>query len=110
MEKPGRRSRMRASRSFPRLAWSVLIGEIISRKGCGTEEVRSTFQGNSQASAEAAAEPARRVSAWFRLKVAVGLLARLRRHDFRAAGTFIRTMFPGKALPARVAGFVGWTL
>ena len=43
---------------------------------------------------------------WETLRMLVGL----RRHDFRAAGTWIATMYPGKALLARLWLFTLWAL
>jgi sarcosine oxidase subunit beta len=43
-----------------------------------------------------------------RLAVAIGLLVRLRRHDFRAARNWINTMYPGRPLPRRLHLFFGW--
>ena len=40
----------------------------------------------------------------------VRLLAGLRRHDLRAARTWIATMYPGKALPRRLYLFFAWAL
>lgn len=46
----------------------------------------------------------------FRLRTLAGLLAGLRRHDFRAARTWINTMSPGASLLSRYGQFVGWAL
>src|SRR5437879_2652943 len=45
-----------------------------------------------------------------RLKVALDLLLGLRRHDFRAARTFLNAMYPGLPWPVRVVRFIGWCL
>ena len=44
------------------------------------------------------------------MKTALGLLFGLRRHDLRAARTFVNTMFPGNPLPVRLLKFLAWTL
>ena len=44
------------------------------------------------------------------MKTALGLLLGLRRHDLRAARTFMDTMFPGAAFPVRLRKFIAWTL
>ncbi len=54
--------------------------------------------------------PSPELSAGRRIGVALGLLAGLRGHDFRAAGTFMNMEFGGHWLPARLFRFVGWTL
>ncbi len=45
-----------------------------------------------------------------RLRVGLGLLFCLRRHDFRAAGTFMSTFYGGRVLPVRVLRMWGWAL
>lgn len=45
-----------------------------------------------------------------RLRVFIGLLLGLRKHDLRAAGTWIGTMYPGRSGPARLFFFVRWAL
>jgi glycine/D-amino acid oxidase-like deaminating enzyme len=45
-----------------------------------------------------------------RLRIALGALAGLRRHDFRAARTWVKTMHQGGSLPARLLRFCGWAL
>jgi sarcosine oxidase subunit beta len=45
-----------------------------------------------------------------RLAVAIGLLVRLRRHDFRAARSWINAMYPGRPLPRRLHLFFGWAM
>ncbi|MBT4977974.1 MAG: FAD-binding oxidoreductase [Gemmatimonadetes bacterium] len=44
------------------------------------------------------------------MKTVLGLLLGLRRHDLRAARTFIDTMFPGVSLPVRFVRFLVWAL
>lgn len=55
-------------------------------------------------------ERPQRVGLTRRLGVAAGLVAGLRRHDFRAALTFMRTRYAGQAWPMRLLSFAGWTL
>ncbi|MSO21732.1 MAG: FAD-binding oxidoreductase [Acidobacteria bacterium] len=43
-----------------------------------------------------------------RLKVVLGLLLGLRRHDLRAARTFLNTMYSGRPWPVRLLLFIGW--
>ena len=50
------------------------------------------------------------VSPLRRLSVALGLLANLRRHDWRAAASFIRRMYPDTAWPVAISRFVVWAL
>lgn len=45
-----------------------------------------------------------------RLRCAAGLLLGLRRHDLRAARTFVRIQYAGQPLPVRWARFLGWSL
>lgn len=45
-----------------------------------------------------------------RLRTVFELLLGLRRHDFRAARTFIDSFFPGQGLLSRAVSFTGWTL
>lgn len=45
-----------------------------------------------------------------RLALFFQLLFGLRRHDFRAARTWIQTMYPGQALPVRVLRFLRWAM
>lgn len=45
-----------------------------------------------------------------RVKVICGLLLGLRRHDLRAANTFLNAMYPGVPWLVRVIRFVGWFL
>lgn len=45
---------------------------------------------------------------WFRIRTFFGLIAGLRRHDFRAARTFTRMRFPKNSSPVRFIKFVGW--
>jgi hypothetical protein len=45
-----------------------------------------------------------------KLAVFFQLLFGLRRHDFRAARTWIRTMYAGHSLPMRVLHFAAWAL
>src|SRR5437870_6921041 len=45
-----------------------------------------------------------------RLVVFFQLLFGLRRHDFRAARTWIQTMYPGHSRPARLLHFTGWAM
>lgn len=47
---------------------------------------------------------------WLRLRVFVGLLCGLRKHDFRAAATWINTMYPGVSPVARFFNFLRWSL
>ena len=49
-------------------------------------------------------------SLWMRLRVFLGLLCGLRKHDFRAAATWIDTMYPGVPPVARFFKFVRWSL
>lgn len=49
-------------------------------------------------------------SVWMRLQVFLGLLCGLRKHDFRAAATWINTMYPGESLSVRWSKFVRWSL
>lgn len=44
------------------------------------------------------------------MKTALGLLLGLRRHDLRAARTFINTMLPDASFPVRLAKFLAWAL
>ncbi|MCH2661827.1 FAD-dependent oxidoreductase, partial [bacterium] len=44
------------------------------------------------------------------MKTALGLLLGLRRHDLRAARTFVATMFPGTAFVTRWLKFLAWVL
>ena len=44
------------------------------------------------------------------MKTALGLLLGLRRHDLRAARTFVATMFPGTAFVTRWVKFLAWVL
>ena len=46
----------------------------------------------------------------FRLRVFIGLLLGLRRHDFRAAKTWISTMYPGVSSVERFLRFIRWSL
>jgi glycine/D-amino acid oxidase-like deaminating enzyme len=50
------------------------------------------------------------ITAGRRISTGLGLVAGLRRHDFRAAGTFMRMEFGSCPLPTRVLKFAGWTL
>lgn len=50
------------------------------------------------------------VSVGARLRVLLGLLLGLRKHDFRAAATWINTMYPGVSPVARFVRFVRWSL
>ena len=43
-----------------------------------------------------------------RLRVALGLLCGLRRHDLRAARSFADLMWADHALPVRLARLTGW--
>ena len=52
----------------------------------------------------------RRVGLPHRITIALGLLAGLRRHDFRAARTFAQMNFPHHSFPGRWFRFVGWAL
>jgi hypothetical protein len=45
-----------------------------------------------------------------KLRTCFGLLCGLRRHDFRAARTWINTMYPESSLPGRDLRFVFWSL
>ncbi len=45
-----------------------------------------------------------------RTRVALGLLAGLRGHDFHAAWTFMHMTWPHDAAPVRLLKFAGWTL
>ena len=49
-------------------------------------------------------------SVGIRLRVFLGLLLGLRKHDFRAAATWIRTMYPGVSLASRFFKFIRWSL
>jgi hypothetical protein len=49
-------------------------------------------------------------SVGMRLRVFLGLLFGLRRHDFRAASTWISTMYPGVSPIGRVFKFLRWSL
>lgn len=51
-----------------------------------------------------------RVSLIMRLRVAASLLVGLRKPDFQAAGTYIRTRFSGRHLLVRWWRFLGWAL
>ena len=46
----------------------------------------------------------------FRIRVFCGLLLGLRKHDFRAAATWINTMYPGVSLVGRLVKFLRWSL
>lgn len=52
----------------------------------------------------------RKVTPLRRVGVALRLLAGVRRHDFRAAKTLVKTLFGPQPWPRRYASFVGWTL
>ena len=52
----------------------------------------------------------RSATRWFRLQTCFGLLCGLRRHDLRAARTWINTMYPESSLPGRYLKFVFWSL
>ncbi|MDA0836136.1 MAG: FAD-binding oxidoreductase [Planctomycetota bacterium] len=54
--------------------------------------------------------PPPRASFLFRIRVFIGLLAGLRRHDFRSARTWINTMYPGASIFTRLMKFVVWSL
>ena len=54
--------------------------------------------------------PAPQASFLFRVRVFVGLLLGLRRHDLRSSRTWINTMYPGKSLISRYLNFIGWSL
>ena len=45
-----------------------------------------------------------------RVRVCCGLLLGLRRHDFRAARTWLRTMYPGLGLARRLCRFACWSI
>ncbi len=45
-----------------------------------------------------------------RLRVFLGLLCGLRKHDFRAAATWINTMYPGVSPVGRLVRFFRWSL
>ena len=45
-----------------------------------------------------------------RIRVAIGLLAGLRRHDLRAARSFFGRMYPSHSGPARLLKFAEWTM
>jgi len=45
-----------------------------------------------------------------RFRVFLGLLCGLHKHDFRAAATWINTMYPGVSPIARLFKFVRWAL
>jgi glycine/D-amino acid oxidase-like deaminating enzyme len=45
-----------------------------------------------------------------RVSAFLAIMAGLRRHDFRAARTWLGTMHPGRPLPIRLVLFVGWFL
>lgn len=55
-------------------------------------------------------EQNKRPSLLRRLRVAAGLLAGLRRHDFRAARTLVETKFAGRSWIGRWVCFLGWSL
>lgn len=50
------------------------------------------------------------VTLWWRLRVFFGLLFGLRKHDLRAARTWINTMYPGAPVVVRWIRFVRWSL
>ncbi len=54
--------------------------------------------------------PPQRPSLRFRLRVAAGLVAGLRKPDFQAAGVFVQKQFGGRSFPIRWARFIKWTL
>ena len=54
--------------------------------------------------------PGKRATLLFRLKTCAGLLTGLRRHDLRAARTWVNTMYPGASRLSRYRRFVGWAL
>lgn len=53
--------------------------------------------------------PTSSVTWWFRLRTICQLLAGMRRHDFRAARTWINTMYPGTSRFARYTKFLNWS-
>lgn len=54
--------------------------------------------------------PPSQVTWWFRLRTPVWLLAGMRRHDLRAARTWINTRYPGASRFARYGRFLCWSL
>lgn len=63
---------------------------------------------SDRSTAVSAREP--RPSLRERLRVTAGLLCGLRWHDLRAAGTWVRTMYPGLPRVARCFKFIRWAL
>lgn len=59
---------------------------------------------------ENTAPPLPKVTWWFRVRTVVRLLAGMRRHDLRAARTWINTMYPGASWLARYGKFLRWSL